>query len=111
MNDWKSKWESQDLDSYISNYSEEFSAPNFNKKSWLAHKQNLKGRYKFVKIQLSDPQIFHLKNQYIFQFIQDYESDGHRDTGLKTLYVFNENGQLKIQREEWTALKQTLGAR
>ncbi|MBC7420197.1 MAG: L,D-transpeptidase family protein [Bdellovibrio sp.] len=111
MNAWKAHWETQDLDSYIQNYSEEFSAPNFNKKSWLAHKKNLKSRYKFVKIQLSDPQIFHLKNQYIFQFVQDYESDGHKDTGLKTLYVFKEGVNLKIQREEWAELRQSLTAR
>ncbi len=111
MEQWKTQWQAQDLDNYIKNYSEEFSAPNFNKKSWLAHKQKLKKMYKFVKVGLSDPQIFHLKNQYIFQFIQDYESDGHKDTGLKTLYVFKENGNLKIQREEWSAMRQSLGAR
>jgi murein L,D-transpeptidase YafK len=111
MEQWKTQWQTQDLDSYIKNYSEEFSAPNFNKKTWFAHKQKLKGMYKYVKVQLSEPQIFRLKNQYIFQFIQDYESDGHKDTGLKTLYVFKEGAHLKIQREEWTEMRQSLGAR
>ncbi len=111
VNEWKAQWQAQDIDSYIQNYSEEFSAPNFNKKSWLAHKKNLKERYKYVKIGLSDPQIFHLKNQYIFQFVQDYESDGHKDVGLKTLYVFKEGNKLKIQREEWSELRQNLGSR
>ncbi len=110
MNTWKDQWEKQDIDSYIKNYSEEFSAPNFNKKSWLEHKKHLKEKYKYVKINLSTPQIFHLKNQYIFQFIQDYESDGHRDTGIKNLYVVKEGENLKIQREEWLELKQTLSA-
>ncbi|MBC7742619.1 MAG: L,D-transpeptidase [Bdellovibrionaceae bacterium] len=110
MNTWKDQWEKQDIDDYIKNYSEEFSAPNFNKKSWYEHKKNLKTKYKYVKIALSTPQIFHLKNQYIFQFIQEYESDGHHDTGVKNLYVVKEGENLKIQREEWLELKQTLSA-
>jgi murein L,D-transpeptidase YafK len=101
---WKVLWETQNLDQYISNYSDEFSAPQFNKKTWLRHKEDLKKRYKYVKINLSSPHVFHLKNQYLFQFIQDYESDGHKDTGIKNLYVLKDGNNLKIHREEWFEL-------
>ena len=105
LNQWKSLWETQNLDQYIQNYSDEFSAPQFNKTTWLKHKKDLKERYKFVKINLSSPHIFHLKNQYLFQFIQDYESDGHKDTGIKNLYVLKDGDKLKIHREEWLEVK------
>ena len=105
LNSWKLLWETQNLDDYITNYSDEFSAPQFNKKSWLKHKQELKDRYKYVKISISSPHVFHLKNQYLFQFVQDYESDGHKDTGIKNLYVLKDGDKLKIHREEWFEIK------
>ncbi len=107
LNQWKALWESQKLEDYIKNYADDFSVAKFTKESWLKHKQELKSRYKYVNIKLSSPHVFHLKNQYLFQFIQDYESDGHKDTGLKNLYVLKDNNQLKIHREEWFALDQT----
>ena len=105
LNSWKNLWETQDLEKYINLYSEQFSDSKFNKKTWYAHKQSLKNKYKFVKISTSKPNIFSLKDQYLFQFVQDYESDGHRDRGIKNLYVINNNGSFKILREEWAALK------
>lgn len=105
FNTWKKQWEAQDLDNYIKNYSEEFSAPPFNKKTWLQHKQKLKERYTYVKVLVSEPNIIQIKNQYLIQFVQNYESDGHKDVGIKTLYVLKEEGVLKIKREEWAPLQ------
>lgn len=106
LDSWKGLWQSQDLDKYIENYADDFSVQNFNKQSWLEHKKNLKARYKYVKINLSSPQIFHIKNQYLFQFVQEYESDGHKDIGIKNLYVLKDGDKLKIHREEWFELRQ-----
>lgn len=104
FNHWRDQWQNQDLEGYIQNYSDEFSSPPFNKKSWLAHKQKLKERYAYVKVGVSEPNIIQLKNQYVIQFVQDYESDGYKDTGVKTLYVLKEGDTLKIKREEWAPL-------
>lgn len=102
LDQWKSTWQKQDLQNYIKMYSDNFSAPpSYTKSTWLAHKEKLKERYKFVKIELSSSNIFNQKSQYILRFIQDYESDGHKDTGLKSLYLVDENGELKVLREEW----------
>ncbi len=105
LSNWKDLWEKQDLENYIKVYSDQFSDPKFNKKTWLQHKQSLKEKYKFVKINISKANIFTLRDQYLFQFVQDYESDGHKDKGIKNLYVLNNNGQFKILREEWIQLK------
>jgi murein L,D-transpeptidase YafK len=102
---WKNTWQSQELDSYIQLYSDNFTAPPFfNKKSWLEHKQRLKEKYKFVKIDIGSANIFNQKNQYVLRFIQNYESDGHKDAGIKSLYLVDENGELKVLREEWNQI-------
>ena len=105
VNAWKTTWQSQDLDAYIKLYSEKFSAPpGFNKKSWMDHKLRLKEKYNFVKIELGSSHIFNQKNQYVLRFIQNYESDGHKDRGVKSLYLVEENEELKVLREEWVEL-------
>lgn len=101
---WKQYWQQQDLDNYIKLYADDFSAPNFNKKSWLRHKENLKSLYKTISIDMSKPSIFHTKNQYIIKFVQNYSSEMHQDKGIKTLYVIENNDELQILREEWSKL-------
>jgi len=101
---WKTTWESQNLNQYINLYSDEFSAPGFNKQTWLKHKEKLKGIYKDIKIEMSKPSIFHIKNQYLVKFLQNYSSDTHKDTGIKTLYLIEHSKGLKIIREEWEAV-------
>lgn len=104
---WKQAWESQDMEKYLSYYHNEFTAPGFkNLDRWLKHKRGLKERYKYVKVTLSEALILKHKNQYIIKARQDYESDQHKDTGLKTLYfIEDETGKAKIVREEWKELK------
>lgn len=101
LESWREQWQNQDLETYITHYDEDFSAPPFNKKTWLNHKQKLKDKYSFVKVQISEPNIFQTKNQYIIQFVQNYESDGYRDTGIKTLHVLKNKNNFKIKREDW----------
>jgi murein L,D-transpeptidase YafK len=104
FNQWRTTWENQDLEAYINNYSDRFSSPPFNKTTWLAHKQKLKDRYSYVKVSVSEPNILQTRKQYIVQFVQSYESDQHKDIGIKTLYLLKEQNALKIQREDWAAL-------
>lgn len=101
---WKDYWQKQDLENYSKMYSDEFSAPSFNKKSWLKHKEKLKGIYSTITIDFSKPSIFHTKNQYLIKFVQNYSSDMHQDKGIKTLYVIENGGDLQILREEWSKL-------
>ena len=105
---WRQKWESQNIEEYIKFYSSDFSAPEkFNIKTWEKHKQNLKKIYNSVTIKLSPASIFHVKNQYLIKFVQNYKSDKHEDEGIKTLYVLEKNNKFEILREEWTAFDST----
>lgn len=104
LKNWKEYWQQQDLDNYIKLYSDDFSAPSFNKKSWLKHKEKLKGIYKTITIDFSKPSIFHTKNQYVVKFVQNYSSDMHQDKGIKTLYLIENGDDIQILREEWSSL-------
>ncbi|AZZ35985.1 hypothetical protein CIK05_03995 [Bdellovibrio sp. qaytius] len=104
LTNWKDTWQKQDLENYGKMYSDEFSAPNFNKKSWLMHKEKLKGIYKAITLDFSKPSIFHTKNQYLIKFVQNYTSDMHQDKGIKTLYLIEKGDDLLILREEWSSL-------
>jgi murein L,D-transpeptidase YafK len=106
LEQWRSQWEKQDIDAYIQNYSDEFSAPPYNKKTWFRHKSQLKEKYTRVNVKLSDPNIFQVKSYFIFQFVQNYESDGHSDVGIKTLYVLKEGNSMRITREDWSPLQE-----
>lgn len=101
---WKDYWQKQDLENYSKMYSDDFSAPSFNKKSWLKHKEKLKGIYTTITIDFSKPSIFHTKNQYLIKFVQNYSSDMHQDKGIKTLYLIENGDNLQILREEWSKL-------
>jgi len=104
---WRSTWETQQLDKYINLYDDDFSAPGFNKNSWLKHKEKLKGIYQNIKIDLSKASIFHIKNQYLVKVLQKYSSSGHQDMGIKVLYLIEEKNGFKIIREEWEAVNPT----
>lgn len=104
LSNWKDTWQKQDLETYGKMYSDEFSAPSFNKKSWLKHKEKLKGIYKAITLDFSKPSIFHTKNQYLIKFVQNYSSDMHQDKGIKTLYLIEKGNDLLILREEWSSL-------
>jgi len=104
LENWRSQWEKQDINAYINNYSDEFRAPPYNKKTWFKHKSDLKDKYTYVNVKLSEPNIFQVKSYFIFQFVQNYESDGHKDVGIKTLYVLKEGDSMRITREDWSPL-------
>ncbi len=98
---WRNAWEQQDMDTYMSYYSENFRAPGFNKNSWKAHKSRLKGRYDYVKIGFSQPYIVQHNDQLLIKTLQRYESDKHVDFGVKTVYALKDGSTFKIVREEW----------
>jgi murein L,D-transpeptidase YafK len=107
LNTWKSAWETKDLNKYLSFYDERFKAPGFNYKTWVAHKTNLKDKYEFIKVDLSQPFLLLHRDQLIIKTLQKYTSNQHTDYGVKTLYVtIDKNKNHKIVREEWTSSKE-----
>lgn len=110
MEGWRKAWESQDIEKYMTYYDAGFKAPGFNFESWKAHKTSLKDKYKFIKVHLSQPFLLLHKNQLIVKTFQKYESDGHADYGVKTLYALKTDKGYRIIREEWLPTRENLPA-
>lgn len=98
---WRNAWENQDLDSYMAFYDQDFKAPGFNKETWRKHKANLKSKYEFIKVHLSQPYIITHNDQLLVKTLQRYESNQHEDYGVKTIYAIRSKDGYKIIREEW----------
>lgn len=103
---WRQSWENQDMDSYASFYDKDFKAPGFNLKSWINHKKNLKSKYEYIKVHLSQPYIVQHNEQLLVKTLQRYESDKHVDYGVKTIYALKSGDTFKIIREEWAPFNQ-----
>lgn len=98
---WRQAWENQDVESYMTFYDKDFKAPGFNFDSWKKHKTNLKSKYDFIKVHLSQPYIVQHNEQLLVKTLQRYESDKHVDYGVKTIYAMKSGDTYKIIREEW----------
>lgn len=109
LDNWKSSWQSKNIDQYMTNYSEQFKAMNMTRNEWRRYKQSLNEKYKFIKISAEAPFLITKQDEAVISFIQNYESDGLKDVGLKTLYVKNQNfGKFEIITEVWRPLNQDI---
>jgi len=103
---WRQSWEDQDIDKYMTYYNPDFKAPGFNFNSWKAHKKNLKSKYEFIKVHLSQPYIVAHNKMLLVKTLQRYESNMHTDYGVKTIYAIKGEQGYKIIREEWSPFNQ-----
>lgn len=104
LKEWTTAWQSQNPDEYLKYYSEKFTAPQFNYQSWSKHKRHLTKAYEYIKVDLSEPLVLIHEDQLVIRTIQKYESNMHKDTGLKTIYALKEGTQYRIIREEWSVM-------
>jgi murein L,D-transpeptidase YafK len=105
---WRKSWQSQNIDEYMKYYDAQFKAPGFNYDTWKAHKTKLKNQYEYIKVQLSQPFLLLHKDQLIVKTFQRYESNGHADFGVKTLYAVKGDSGYKIIREEWVPVRESV---
>lgn len=103
---WRHAWETQDIKKYMSYYDKNFQAPGFNIRTWEAHKTNLKTKYEFIKVHLSQPYIVQHNDQLLVKTLQRYESNQYIDYGVKTIYALKTGSTYKIIREEWSPFNQ-----
>lgn len=107
LKSWKESWESMDIDKYMSFYGEDFKTPGFNSyAAWKSHKQKLKEKYEYIKVELSQPFVLIHKDQLIIKTLQKYTSNQHTDYGVKILHALKRNGKYQIIREDWAPAKE-----
>lgn len=109
LENWKSAWETKNIESYIENYSDDFHALKMNKSKWRSYKTSLNQRYSTIKVDVKHPLVVKRNDQLMISFIQDYNSDTLKDIGEKTLYLKNEpTSTPKILTELWRPLRPEL---
>ncbi len=105
-NNWSTAWQSQNIDNYISYYSDKFRADNRNFQQMKRYKTSIfkknKGFPVNVKIDIKKVSI-HNGKIYV-QLRQQYSSRFIQNTGYKTLQLTGCNGNYSIVKESWNKL-------
>jgi murein L,D-transpeptidase YafK len=86
LKEWKSNWEHKNLEGYIGYYDPDFSYSKMNLKQFKAFKQRLNRRYRFIRVILSDINIYGFKNYHVAMFNQLYISEQNHFYNKKIQY-------------------------
>lgn len=111
FNAWIGAWEKKDIEGYISHYHSAFVSDGRDRAAWKAYKDSLNRKYETIHVGPESVHYYRHPKYSVVRFGQNYESrtrDGRvafRSQGTKTLYVAEEDGQLKIIEEDYTPLK------
>ena len=102
VKNWATAWEKQDVDYYLSFYSEKFKGKKKHRSSWEASRHRALKKNKNISINLSDIRIQKRGiNGMEISFVQEYKSDEHTDTGEKELILEKDGPSWKIIKETW----------
>lgn len=100
---WRQAWESRDIDRYMNHYSRNFQSCWLDYQSWKEKKIRLIDRYREIKVRLGKAYLYRQNGVVTAIFTQKYSSDGYEATGIKILYLVNEDGW-KIYAEDYRHL-------
>jgi murein L,D-transpeptidase YafK len=104
IHDWKTAWESRNIDDYMSYYSESFKSGRMNFDAWKKDKGGKFERIAVITVAMEDIKVEMGKGDtVVITFVQKYTGDTYSDTGVKTLVLENSDSGLKIVSENWRA--------
>lgn len=98
---WLKAWETQEINSYLSFYSNSFEDPKRSREEWETQRRKAFGRSSHISIEVSDIQMRSADDTVEMSFIQNYQSDRISDVGKKILIWKNEGDRWKIIKESW----------
>jgi len=99
---WRSDWESLDNNKYLRHYSQSFSAPGQDYRSWAEQKRMVNASKTWLKIKISNVSLFAYPgndNLIVATFEQDYTSNNLKNQMRKRQYWKQENGEWHILYE------------
>ena len=105
LENWKTNWESKNLDDYINLYAKNFKHKKMNIQAYRSYKKRLFRKYVWIKLRLSNVQIFHTPQYLLINLLQEYSADTYSDFGIKQLFLTKENNTYKIIKETWTGIQ------
>lgn len=86
LRDWKTNWETKNIDGYIKYYDKDFNYNSMNLPAFKRHKENLNRSYRFIKVSLSDINIYTYGSYFMVMFNQLYISDKNHFYSKKIQY-------------------------
>ncbi|MBC8283305.1 MAG: SPOR domain-containing protein [Nitrospinae bacterium] len=98
---WLNAWKAQEINSYLSFYSENFEDSKRSRESWEAQRRKTLSKSSIISIEVSDVQITQEEDAVEMSFTQNYKSDRISDVGKKVLIWRNEGDSWKIVKESW----------
>ena len=100
---WLKAWEDQDVNTYLSFYSDKFKAPKGSrtKSKWRNSRYRALKANKNISIQVSNLQISSSKKTIELNFIQEFNSDKYSSVGIKELVWTKTGSGWKILKETW----------
>jgi murein L,D-transpeptidase YafK len=99
FNHWKNDWESLNTDSYLSHYSQNFSAENKKIKEWSSQKRQVNTAKTWVKVDLNNLSMYGypgVQDMVVVSFEQDYRSNNLSNQVKKRQYWLKEASEWKI---------------
>ena len=98
---WLKAWEHQDVNTYLSFYSDKFKTQEGSRAKWRNTRHRALKANKNLSIQVSNIQTCQKKNIIELNFIQRFNSNKYSDVGIKELVWIKTRGDWKILKETW----------
>ncbi|MCL0045838.1 hypothetical protein M1N16_06365 [Nitrospinaceae bacterium] len=98
---WLKAWEHQDVNTYLSFYSNKFKTPKGSRAKWRNTRHRALKANKNLSIQVSNIQTSQNQNIIELNFIQRFNSKKYSDIGIKELVWINDGSDWKILKETW----------
>ena len=98
---WLKAWEHQDVNTYLSFYSNKFKTPKGSRAKWRNTRYRALKANKNLSIQVSNIQTSQNKNIIELNFTQRFNSKKYSDIGIKELVWINDGSDWKILKETW----------
>jgi len=96
---WRSSWQEERLDEYISFYSQKFTDRGKNLRQWRDYKAGIFGKVQIKNIKLENMIYLRHKDSLVVQFLQDYSADNLSSRNVKMLYFVKNDRSWEIIAE------------
>ena len=99
IDEWRSDWESRDINRYIKHYSRKFHTADQNLEQYATQKQKVNASKEWIRIKLSNVSMFRNPGKdelVVVTFEQDYQSNNLNNQMKKRQYWTREDGIWKI---------------
>jgi len=98
---WRSAWEKEDIDAYMSTYSSGFRSSGKNWHQWKAYKERLARQYEKIRVKIGNVRVLKNDGLVMASFLQSYSNEHFDSAGTKVLYLRQNSEEWKIIGESF----------